>query len=185
MYRLTKRFTSRDGHLEVDNREYGITQEGLDELGNAKPHLGGATHIFVRMDGGPSNMARFFTRNESLSFVRAEKPETGWADFQLDHGSGYVPERGEVGWWNVEVDGAESETAEGIGLPNSWHVSTFLIFSWDESSQPEIPDGGPSVPEQPSPNPKTLRLEFSISTEGYAAHVRLYIDGTYEMDEIR
>lgn len=152
MYRLIKKFTSRDGKLEVDSREYGITQEGIDELGDARPHLGGATHIFVKTVGGPSNRVRFFTRDNQHQIVREEKL-SGWAEYGLEHGSGYVPSRGELGWWNVRVEDAPSEIVEGIGLPNSWHVSTFLVFKWDEDATgeiPEVPDeDGPEIPETP------------------------------------
>lgn len=190
MYKLAKMFTSRDGMLEPDSREYGISAENLAEIKDVKNYLGGATHIFVRIDGGPSQQARFFTRNNALSFVRSEKPESGWAEYELEHGSGYAPERGEIGWWNVEVEGAPSEVVEGIGLPHSWHVSHFLIFSWQESDVTDPPapqtDDGPTVPEQPPVNPsKQLRLEISISTQGYAATIQLFDDGTYTLDEIK
>lgn len=192
MYKLSKRFTSLHGKLEPDNREvhgyrFGMTQEGADEIGDAKQHLGGATHIFVKINGGPSNSVRFFTRDNIHSFVRSEKPESGWAEYGIEHGSGYRPDRGEIGWWKVEVDGAPSEVVEDIGLPFSEHISTFLVFDWvedgeqPEPEEPEEPgDDGPEIPGQ-----KILRLEFSLSVEGYATHIRLYTNGTYDMDEVR
>lgn len=181
MYKVRKIFTSRDGRLEPDSREYGMTPEGLEEIGEARNHLGGATHIFVKTRGGPSNQVRFFTRNEQLSFVRAEK-ETGWAEYELNKDATYKPERGERGWWNVEVADAPSERVEGIGLPDSWHVSTFVVFEW-ENSGTETPGEGPEVPQHPGE--KILKLTFSLSVDGYAVAVALYTDGTYEMDEAR
>lgn len=176
MYKLSKRFTSLHGKLEVDDRRihgyrYGMTQEGLNEIGDAKPHLGGATHIFVKINGGPSNAARFFTRNNQLSFVRSEKPESGWADYNIEHGSGYQPDLGQIGWWNVEVDGAPSERVEDIGLPFSEHISTFLVFDWVEGSEIENPDEGPEVPEQLNPSEPPIERKIV----GY-----LYSDGTWE-----
>jgi hypothetical protein len=142
-----------------------MTQHGLDVIGAAKEHLGGATHLFARIDGGPASQVRFFTRDNGLSFVRSEKPESGWASQELQHSSGYIPERGEVGWWNATVDGAASDVADSLGLPNSWHVSTFMVFNWEEGGQPEIPgEGGPEIP--PSPG-KTIAAI-------------LYTDGTWE-----
>lgn len=152
MYKLTKKFNSRDGKLEVDNREYGMTQEGLDEIGDAKPHVGGATHLFVKTKGGPSNRVRFSTKDNAISEVKEEKNH-GWAEYGLMHSSSYVPDRGEVGWWNVRVEDAPGEIVDGLGLPNSWHVSTYIVFEWDADETGELPEvpeeEGPEVPEQP------------------------------------
>jgi hypothetical protein len=153
MYKVTKRFNSRDGKLEIDSREYGITQEGLDEIGDAKPHLGGATHIFVKTVGGPSNKINFFTRDNGIS-QDVEEKNHGWAEwFMQGGGSTYKPHLGESGWWNVRVADAPSEIAADIGLPDSWHISTFIVFEWDADETgelPEVPDEeGPTVPEQP------------------------------------
>lgn len=191
MYRATKIFTSRDGKLDPDDREYGITQEGIDEIGNAKPHMGGATHIFVKTKGGPSDRVRFFTRDNLHNFIHTEKAESGWAELPIEHGSGYDPDLGQVGWWSVKVEGAPSDIVEGIGLPHSWHVSTFVVFEWDESQEeeetpdPETPDDGPEIPGTPEQPNKEIRLELHISTAGYAAHLRLYTDGTYAIDELK
>lgn len=168
MYKLTKKFTSRDGKLELDNRPYGITQEGLNEIGDAKPHLGGATHIFVKINGGSSNKAHFSTRDGQINLVREEKAETGWAEYGLEHGSAYNPDRGEVGWWSVRVDGAPSEVVEGIGLPYSWHVSHFLVFEWQEGGTVE-PESEPEIPEENGPEIPGIKKYFAI----------LYTDGTW------
>lgn len=147
MYKLKKMFTSRDGKLEVDDREYGIDQEGLDEIGDAKPHMGGATHIFVKSEGGPSNSALFTSRDGKYQIEREEKEESGWANFNIEHGSGYKPEVGEVGWWSTQIANAPSEVVEGLGLPHSWHVSHFVVFIWDEEGE-ETPEE-PGEPENP------------------------------------
>jgi len=140
-YVVTKRFTSRDGRLEVDDREYGMTEDGLAVIGDVAFHLGGATHIYAKTVGGPSNLLKFFTRDHGVpDVIVEEKPESGWANHNIEHGSGYNPTRGEDGWWNVTVEGAESKVAEGIGLPFSWHVSTFVEFTWREDG--EGGDGG-------------------------------------------
>lgn len=182
MYKLTKRFTSRDGKLEVDNREYGLSQEGLDEIDGSKQHLGGATHVFVRIDGGNSNKARLFPKDNAWGIVREEKPESGWVVFDMNKDYTYKPSQGEQGYFNVEVDGAPSEVATGIGLPDSWHVSTFLVFEWQESGigEPEIPDtGAPEVPE--TPGNKKIKMQISVDTSAWSLDISLYEDGTYEM----
>lgn len=135
MYKLTKRFTSRDGRLEVDNREFGITQEGVEIVADVKMHLGGATHIFAKTEGGNSNKFIASTRDGQHNIPFDEKPESGWANFNIEHGSAYNPTRGEEGWWDVRVADAPSEVAKHIGLPFSWHVSTYLVFTWDESGE--------------------------------------------------
>lgn len=187
MYKLIKRFTSLDGKLEVDDRQvngyrYGMTQAGLDEIGDAKQHLGGATHLYVKIKGGPSNQVKFFTRDNQLSFVRSEKSESGWAEYPLEHGSGYRPDQGQIGWWKVQVEGAPSEVVEDLGLPFSHHISTFLVFDWVEGGVVEPEEPGEEGPQIPGEN--NLRLEFSIFVPDYAVAVRLYTDGTYELDEI-
>lgn len=168
-YQVTERFTSRDGVMRPDPREYGMTQHGLDVVGAEVNDLGGATQIFVRIDGGPSRNARFFTRNNALSFVREPKPESGWCVWDMTHANaGYNPEQGQVGWWGTEVDDAESEVADEIGLPHSWHVSTFVVFTWTEGDIDNggDGDGGPDVPVPPDPT-KTV-------------FATLYTDGTWE-----
>ena len=103
-----------------------------------------------------------------MQFEAEEKSESGWANFNIEHGSGYAPERGEAGWWNVKVADAPSEIAHDIGLPHSWHVSTFLIFVWDEAALPEPPDTGdgpdePENPEQPGSEKHVVRVELHYS----------------------
>lgn len=171
-YKLTERFTSRDGKLEPDPRQFGMTEHGLDVIGAAKDQLGGATQIFARVDGGPNRAVDYFTRDNKLNFVRDPKPESGWSVWDLTHDSaGYNPDKGEVGWWNAKVDGADSEIAENIGLPYSWHVSTFLVFTWTEedidSSQHTHDDGneGPQIPTPPT-EPDTKTVFATLYTDG-------------------
>lgn len=168
-YILTEQFTSRDGKMEVDPREYGMTQHGLDVVGDKKNELGGATQIFARIDGGPSKNIKFFSHDTKYNFVKEPKPESGWSVFDMTHdNAGYNPEKGEIGWWNVIVDGAESDVAENIGLPHSWHVSTFLVFTWGDSATGDG-DSGPDVPPVVTPPPT-----------GKTISAYLYTDGTWE-----
>jgi hypothetical protein len=171
-YKLSKMFSSRDGRLEPDDREYGMTQTGLDEIGDARPHLGGATHIFVKTIGGPSNSVLFSTKDNQHQISAVEK-DHGWAEYGLEHGSGYNPDRGEIGWWSVRVEGAESDVVEGIGLPYSWHVSTFVVFEWVEENgengeEEEETGDPPEIPEEPD-------------ERNLLATVLLYDDGSYEL----
>lgn len=168
-YKLTERFTSRDGKMEPDPREYGMTQHGLDVVGDKKNELGGATMIFARVDGGPSNTVTFFTRDNAYRLDRPPKPESGWSVYELTHdNAGYNPDKGEVGWWNATVKDQPSDTADNIGLPYSWHVSTFLVFTWqDDNAGGGDGNEGPEIPPQPPQENKKL-------------YARLYTDGTWE-----
>lgn len=170
-YKATKIFTSRDGRLDPDDREYGIDQEGLDILGDDRPHLGGATQIFAKTEGGPSDTILFSSRDGQYNFPIDEKPESGWASFDLTHdNASYNPDRGEVGWWNVSVADAPSDVVEGIGLPYSWHVSTFIVFEWvDEDEDGGETGEGPEIPTDPDPEERNL-----------LATILLFDDGTYE-----
>jgi len=170
-YKLTERFTSRDGRMEVDPRQYGMTQHGLDVVGDKKSQLGGATQIFVRVDGGPTKVVHYFTRDNKFNFLRDPKPESGWSVWDMTHdNAGYNPDRGEVGWWNAKVDGADSEVADNIGLPYSWHVSTFLVFTWtDENMGGGDGDQGPDVPpDPPSSDGGIFAVTFTLTQNGVA-----------------
>lgn len=162
MYKLTKRFTSRDGRLEVDSREYGMTEDGLSQIIGVEKHLGGATHIYAKTEGGSSNKFIASTRDGQHNIPFDEKPESGWANFSLEHGSAYNPSRGEEGWWNVQVADAPSEVAKGIGLPFSWHVSTFLIFTWDEGGEGEN-GGGDTGGGEEGELPEIVSVETIIN----------------------
>lgn len=178
MYKLVKHFTSRDGKLEPDNRKYGIDQEGVDLLGDAKSHLGGATHIFVKTIGGPSDRVRFFTRDGQHNFVREEKNH-GWAEYELNKDSGYSPDKGQVGWWGVQIEDAPSEIVDGLGLPDGQHVSNFLVFEWDDGETGEIPEtpeeNGPEIPdpENPSDEERSVWIEIDVMGETYSGWLPL------------
>lgn len=179
MKRVIDHWTTRDGHWYLANEEYGIDQEHLDRYANEDiPPKGSATHIIMKAPVGSVISIQNRYNNEIVKNipVTAEKP---WVDFPMNKDAAYKPERGETGPWNVLVDGAI--VAGGIGLPHSWHVSQFLVIG--EEGSPEVPDEGPEIPEQPTE--KDLRMEFSISANGYAAIVQLYTDGTYYLNENR
>lgn len=169
-YKLTERFTSRDGKMEVDPRQYGMTQHGLDVIGAVKNELGGATQVYVRVDGGPTKDVTYFTRNNKYNFTRSPKPESGWSVYELTHdNASYIPDRGEVGWWNACVECPPTDTtevADNIGLPNSWHVSTFLVFTYQNSDEGTPPDGGPEVPPEPPTEDRILAITITLSSNG-------------------
>jgi hypothetical protein len=169
MYKLVDQWTTRDGRWEVDNREYGLDQEHFNQYGSEASYLGGATHIYAKTLDGPSNTIRFFTRDNQNQEIKSEEAN-GWANVALYHSSAYKPDKGEIGWWNVEVSGAPSQTIEGIGLPYSWHVSHFLVFEWDEAGEdeePELPDEGPEIPENP-PTSDSIWVSVFIGDKTYA-----------------
>lgn len=172
MYKITDRWTTRDGSWEPSNKEYSITKEMADKYGNNFPQKGGATHLFARIEGGPSQKIRFSTRDSNINVSRYLE-QSGWANIPIEHGSAYNPDRGESGWWNMRVEDAAGEIAEGFGLPYSWHVSNFVVFKWQEGDveEPDEPvDDGPEVPPT-DPDKHVI------------ATIYLYSDGTYEKHE--
>src|SRR5690606_29705865 len=134
MYRVVDVFTTKDGSWFPDGEPYSVTYEMARKYSNNFPEKGGATHLFARVEGGPSNRVRFFTRDNQHQVVKEIGP-SGWANIPIEHGSAYNPDRGETGWWNMQVEDAPSEVAEGFGLPFSWHVSNFVVFRWEENDQ--------------------------------------------------
>lgn len=150
MYKVTDRFTTRDGSWEPTGEPYSITPEMAAKYGDNFPEKGAATHLFAKIVGGPIGHAaftkgiRFFTRDEAIN-AYPEAEASGWAHEPLTNSSAYNPDRGETGWWNAQVVGAPSEVAEGLGLPYGWHVSNFVVFEWQDSDVD--PGEGPEIPD--------------------------------------
>lgn len=135
---VVDRFTTRDGLWEVDPRPYGITKEMLDKYGGLDiPGKGGAAHIFVN---APANsMVKFYTTDGNNINTKIVD-DSGWCNFNLWASSAYWGEN--KGPWIVNVSGVE--VAEGLGLPEGYHVSTFLIVEdVKEGSQPDTPSTPP------------------------------------------
>lgn len=168
MYRVTDSWTSRDGHWYNSGLPYDIDQEHVEKYpANTIPQAGAATHIMVKAPVG--SVVSFVNRYDDKVYKAVEVPPSdGFVDMEMQHSSGYVPARGETGPWNVLVD--RDVVATGIGLPNSWHISTWLVVE-DTDSVPEQPeDGGPAIPPT-EPGEKTV-ISFQMLIK--------YSDGTIE-----
>lgn len=163
MYKLRKRFTTRDGIVHTpDPRPWGITQEVINEFGPIMPpDKGCATCIFVRLEGGIATDVFFETTGQHHETHPIDALK--WAHSNMyNPGSGYNADTGR-GPWSVQAVGVPSEIVDNIGLPNGEHVSTWIVMTWFEDSQTD-PGEGSSGPEPVEPPP------------GYVPHIQIAID---------
>lgn len=163
MYKLRKRFTTRDGVVHApDPRPYGITQADINEFGPVMPpDKGCATCIFVRLEGGIAQNVFF----ETVAGLHLTRPidNLGWAHTTMfGPGSCYKPEEGEKGPWTVQAEGVPSEIVDNIGLPECHHISTWVVLTWFDDDGTDPGDGGPD-PVEPPP--------------GYVPHIQVAVDG--------
>lgn len=146
--KLIDSFHTQDGKWYVDSsKKYGIDQAHIDRYGKDANELGGANHIYVLAPQGSEVYFETADRNVHAGpFKAGADGESDWENLGLYHSSAYNPDRGEVGPWNVYVDGVL--VASGIGLPYGWHVSTFLVVANEDSAPPPTePPGQMSADE--------------------------------------
>lgn len=155
MLKVVDRWTTRDGHWYNSGQEYDIDQAHISKYpASTIPQAGAATHIVVRVPAGST--VEFINRYDGKVYKTANAfPDGKWVDFEMYHSSGYVPERGETGPWTVKVDG--QVVAEGIGLPESWHVSTWLVVEYVDGGEEPGTGEGPEIPPT-EPRNKTITL---------------------------
>lgn len=140
MLKVVDRFTTQDGEWYVSNKPYSITKEALARWsGEDIPGKGGATHIFVLVPFGAMvvefNTSDGRNRKEYYTYTNGNP----WVNHPISKDAAYNPDDN-VGPWHVRIDG--ELVAEGIGLPHSWHVSTFLVVE-DVEPVAQVP---PTVP---------------------------------------
>lgn len=137
MLKVIDRFTTQDGRWYVSDKPYGIDKDSLLKYINEDiPGRGAATHIFVKVPAD-AYVVEFNTsdrKNKTEVFDKGGE----WISFPMFHTSSYNPDVGEVGPWHVRIDG--EIVADGLGLPHSEHVSTFLVVADVEPVVPEVPD---------------------------------------------
>jgi hypothetical protein len=167
MYKVKDQFTTRDGSWTPNGELYSITPEMAARYGADANSLGGATNIYVKLEGGPGGEVRFFTNG---GLVEKHPPQSnGWAHTTMfNPGSGYNPNNN-VGPWSVMADEAPSEIVSGIGLPFGWHISTFVVFQWDDDEENgETP--GPVDPTDPAP--ENLWVTVTVGPHTYEGYIK-------------
>jgi len=138
MLKIVERFTTRDGEWVPSDKKYSISHEFISRYWAEVEAKGAASHLFVRADGGRA--VRFYTKDGKNDLPPIYPPiGGGWVNFPMWKTSAYWPPN--EGPWCVSVDGVE--VATGLGLPEGFHVSTFLVVE-DVSEQP-IDGSGPFV----------------------------------------
>lgn len=179
MYKLKRRWTTRDGNLVPNGQEYSITTDILREYGNQlPPDKGCATCILVRLEGGPATEVFFETtggHHETHSI-----DSLGWAHTTMyNPGSGYNPNvpPGTKGPWSVQASGAPSEIVDDIGLPFGWHVSHWVVLKWVEDGT----GGGPDPIEPPDSGGEETMPLVQVFVQG--KHVQLVVDGVVKYVE--
>lgn len=170
MYRIKDRFTTHHGHWYVDdNDKYGIKQEYFEKYSGERAGKGDSTGIFVKLESGLATKVHFETVGGHVEVHEVDKER--WAHTTMyNPGSGYDPTN-TTGPWFVRAEGFPSEIADGIGLPEGEHVSTFVVFEWVED---DIEEGeGPDIPEEPEgPDKYPLYITFVVGDQEYEGYVR-------------
>ena len=103
---------------------------------------GASTHLFGAVVDGDGQMLRNFpimysSDNWNTSSVMQTKEQSGWANLFMSASSAFYPAEGQRGPWRWMPDRA-AVTVAGGGLPNRWHVSTFVVWEQAEDVKPPI-----------------------------------------------
>ena len=140
-------FTTRDGSWEPGRSDPGVVPQWARDT-YLRPFgapdyfddAGADHHMFVRVEHSDGTFVReaattFWSDGlDKLddpnynNYVSVKtKHHSGWGNVVLSPGANYVPARGESGPWSIKVDGP-SEIVTGLGMPQKWHVSFFVVF---------------------------------------------------------
>lgn len=138
MLKVVDSFTTRDGEWYPSGKQYSITQEYAAKYGSAQ--TGAAHHVWVHVPKGTGVVE--FNTADMQNPAKAEINANGWANFPLFDNATYYPDKGERGPWILWVDG--ERVMDGLGLPNGWHVSTFLVI---EDVAPVVVSPPPTTPQ--------------------------------------
>lgn len=116
---------------------------------------GAATHLFVRVEdenGKPvSAKVRFFVPGGPQYETTTEEGRDYWANMFMTGSSAYWPGDGQSGPWHITlVDDPQVELV-GAGLPNKYHISSFLVIRMRSAQKPPQPPQPPQPPEPPEP----------------------------------
>ena len=146
-------FTTRDGSWDTSNSPGAVQRWARDTY--LRPFgapdyfddAGADHHMFARVERPDGSfVAEADTVYWSDGLAKLDDPRyqdyvnvktkfrSGWANVVLSPGANYVPARGESGPWSLKVKGA-SEIVTGMGMPQKWHVSFFVVFQAVPRSQ--------------------------------------------------
>lgn len=160
VYRVRDIFTTRDGRWDVSTTPGSVTawarESYLKPVGHAQyfDDAGGATNLFGAVAGQstltPGSMFVFHTYADQSNWVERVAKRSGWANISLVASSAYAPDRGERGPWAWAPKGVNADLVIGGGLPNRWHVSTFVVWEaitemGEETPQTEPDEGGTAL----------------------------------------
>ena len=154
--KVIDRFTTRDGSWTANNETFSITSIAEEKYQDC-PFKGAATHIIIKAPSGTRVTCQTSDQKNATMFVVGQP---NWINFPMFHSSAYNPGRGEKGPWEVWANG--TLIADDIGLPYSWHVSTFLIVE--------------DVAVSPTPPP------ISPPTNKPVSHIQILVDEVMVFD---
>lgn len=160
VYRVRDIFTTRDGQWEPSSAPGSVPawarESYLKPMGHPQyfDDAGGATNLFGAVAGistlTPEAMFVFHTYADQSNWVERAAKRSGWANISLVASSAYAPDRGEHGPWAWSPKGVNADLVMGGGLPNQWHVSTFVVWEaitemGEETPQTEPDEGGTAL----------------------------------------
>lgn len=148
MFVLKDMFTTLNGLWDLSNQGQpgAIPPWALADYNVAAfDDKGGATHLFAMLlgaDGAPNKATQFGYWSDGYAklagwdgkgkpdwlTIQAAKPASGWANVAIEHSSGFDYAAGARGPWCVCKIPGMSDVVTGLGLPASWHISTFMVF---------------------------------------------------------
>jgi len=145
VFKVKDVFTTHNGEWKESNSEFSVPKWAIDGYlvaGNSA--LGADHHVFVLALDKNGQIIRdiaFDFWSDGLdkqndpkykNYTTMIPGKDGWVNMPLFAGSKYVPGRGEMGPWSIRINQINSDVVTGVGLPNQWHISTFIVFQETE-----------------------------------------------------
>lgn len=164
VYRVKDIFTTRDGSWEPSSVPGSIPQWARDAyLTKDFDDAGGATHLFGAMmrDGWivPGGTIEYWTHTDNQNRVFIKAKNHGWANLFMSPDASFVPDRGEIGPWAWCPAWSNTDTVIGGGLPQRWHISTFVV--WELVNEPVVV---PPPPPSGALEQRVFVLEQSVGS---------------------
>lgn len=131
VYVVTHIFTVLNGTWSDTGNIYDSPQWAIEQF---YPHdeAGADHHLFGKVigkDGKPKScQIKFWTPNYHGNEASETSKSSGWVNFSLGESSSFNPDVGARGEWAWQPQLAQAEMVTGGGLPNNWHVSTYVVW---------------------------------------------------------